>query len=70
MQTVINTLKLLKPLIVYDCMKGSPLSPLHSVIHKVKPLSGFPTAATALSEDSDSPVSDATMRDDVMSCSV
>lgn len=33
-------------------------------------ISGFAAAATALSEDSDSPVSDATMRDGVMSCSV
>lgn len=56
-----------------DCLRlyeGVPSVPTALSYTQGETVSGFPTAATALSEDRDSPVSDATMRDGVMSCSV
>lgn len=50
--------------------EGVPSVPTALSYTQGETVSGFPTAATTLSEDSDSPVSDATMRDGVMSCSV
>lgn len=53
---------------VDDCIKGSALSPLHSVAHKGETVGGFHTTATKMSDSSDNTVSDTTMRDCVMSC--